>query len=272
MGGDLPSDVDATLSAHVVCKKADCQLPGLVPETPAIDLRGPAAVWSHELAGAGHAVALPRHADVDIYGVVMKGSVQVSGVEGGKPLAAGRWTAFRAPGAGVTVAAREAGARVVLAAVSSGGPLADAVGALRAGKGSWKTRPAQLEGTDLTAAKDLAWGGGAMHARIAFEGDKQRASLGVLMGSRDAPVGQHQHDTSWEVLVALRAAGTARRANAPGAAAQLEPVAVKDGTVVTIPKATQHSWTPDGHRPLIAVQLYVPPGPEQRFKQLAAGK
>jgi mannose-6-phosphate isomerase-like protein (cupin superfamily) len=106
-----------------------------------------------------------------------------------------------------------------------------------------------------------------MHARIAFEGAGQKASLGMLMASKDAPVPQHQHDDAWEILAVLRGHGTARRADAPGA--ELAAFAVSDGAVVAVPKATQHAWTPAGDVPLVAVQLYVPPGPEQRFKKLA---
>ena len=107
-----------------------------------------------------------------------------------------------------------------------------------------------------------------MHARIGFEGDGQKASLGVLLGSKDAPVTQHKHDGSWEILVALRAEGTARRAES-AAASETAKVSVSDGTVVAIPKGALHAWEPGGTKPLVAVQLYVPPGPEQRFKELS---
>jgi hypothetical protein len=32
----------------------------------------------------------------------------------------------------------------------------------------------------------------------------------------------------------------------------------------------KHSWTPDPKSELVAIQLYAPPGPEQRFRALAA--
>jgi mannose-6-phosphate isomerase-like protein (cupin superfamily) len=44
-----------------------------------------------------------------------------------------------------------------------------------------------------------------------------------------------------------------------------------DGMVVAIPKGALHAWEPAGSKPLIALQIYVPPGPEQRFKKLAEG-
>ena len=125
-----------------------------------------------------------------------------------------------------------------------------------------------FESVNLAEAKDLAWGGGALHARIGFEGSGQRASLGVLMVSKDAPVAQHRHDTSWEILVALRAEGTLKRADS-AESTELAPVDVSDGMVVAIPKNTLHGWQPSGTKALVALQLYLPPGPEQRFKKLA---
>src|SRR5262249_52438885 len=117
---------------------------------------------------------------------------------------------------------------------------------------------------------DLTWAGGAMHARLGFEGPA-RASLGVLMASKDAAVPPHRHDTSWEVLCALSAKGSAKRAKGSGSK-EFESIEVAGGSVVTMPKATEHAWTPSGDAPLVAIQLYAPPGPEQRFKKLAEGK
>jgi mannose-6-phosphate isomerase-like protein (cupin superfamily) len=270
--GALPADIDGKLAASAICPQKECALPGLYPASPAIDGKSPAAVWSHDIAAQGASVTFPKHVDVDLLGVVIKGSVKLKGVEAKEagPSAA-PWVAFRAPGAGVSVSASAAGTRVIFAIVGSGAPIADVIAELRgkdAKRLAWKDRPSPLQTVDLGAAKDLAWGGGAMHARIGFEGEGQKASFGVLMGSKDAPVAQHRHDTSWEILVALRGEGTCKRA-ATAAATELAKVSVSDGTVVAIPKGALHSWEPAGSKPLVAVQLYVPPGPEQRFKKLA---
>ena len=40
--------------------------------------------------------------------------------------------------------------------------------------------------------------------------------------------------------------------------------------VVTVPPGAKHAWKPDPGSRLVAVQLYSPPGPEQRFVGLAA--
>ena len=40
--------------------------------------------------------------------------------------------------------------------------------------------------------------------------------------------------------------------------------------MVPVPPGVKHSWKPDPGTKLVAVQFYSPPGPEQRFKALAA--
>jgi hypothetical protein len=73
------------------------------------------------------------------------------------------------------------------------------------------------------------------------------------------------------MLGVLRADGTLRRAaaEAGSGAADLAAIRIADGAIAAIPTGALHAWEPDGTKPLVAVQLYVPPGPEQRFKQLA---
>ena len=39
--------------------------------------------------------------------------------------------------------------------------------------------------------------------------------------------------------------------------------------IVRVPPGVKHSWKPDPGSKLVAVQMYAPPGPEQRFKALA---
>jgi redox-sensitive bicupin YhaK (pirin superfamily) len=273
ISGDLPADIDIKLVANASCAQKECAVPGLYPPLTGINGKAPAAVWSHDIKTQGHALNFPKHSGVDLYGVTLKGSVNIKGAEAAKGgVDAGRWVAFRAPGAGVMVTANEADARVIFAVVGGGAAISDVVVELRgkdAKRLAWKTRPAPVQTADLAVAKDLAWAGGAMHARIGFEGESQRASLGLLIGSKDAPVAQHTHEGSWEILVALRAGGMMKRADAPGST-ELAASGMTDGMVAAVPKGTLHAWEPGGAKPLIGLQLYVPPGPEQRFKALAA--
>ena len=112
-----------------------------------------------------------------------------------------------------------------------------------------------------SVAKDLAWAGGAMHAHLDLEGDASPAVyVGRLEGT--APVAEHTHPGAWEVLCAVEGAGLF---TLDGRVRRLGP---RD--IVVVPPDTKHSWMPDAKTKLVAVQIYTPPGPEQRFKKLAA--
>jgi mannose-6-phosphate isomerase-like protein (cupin superfamily) len=113
-----------------------------------------------------------------------------------------------------------------------------------------------------STAPELTFMGGAMHAHLDLDDRtvSPTAYLGRLSGT--APVGEHSHDKSWEILCAIEAAGTFTLAGHPK---RLGP-----RTCVFVPPATKHSWQPDPGSTLVAIQLYLPPGPEQRFKKLAA--
>ena len=109
-------------------------------------------------------------------------------------------------------------------------------------------------------AKDLAWAGGAMHAHLDLEKEgSPEVYLGRLEGS--APVAEHDHATSWEVLCAIEGSGTFTLDGIPKHIAG--PV------IVAVPPGRKHSWQPDPGVKLVAIQVYAPPGPEQRFKALS---
>lgn len=113
------------------------------------------------------------------------------------------------------------------------------------------------------SVKPLAWAGGKMHATLLVEKDDAKfAYVGMLNGS--ASVAEHVHEQSWEILCAIDAAGELTLAGVPS---RLGP-----RTCVTVPPNTKHAWTPDAGRTLSAVQFYVPAGPEQRFRGLAAAE
>jgi mannose-6-phosphate isomerase-like protein (cupin superfamily) len=110
-------------------------------------------------------------------------------------------------------------------------------------------------------AKDLSWAGGAMHARLDMESE---ASPDVYVGRIEgtAPVAEHDHASSWEVLCAIEASGTFTLDGVP--------THIVGPAIVAVPPGRRHSWQPDAGSKLVAVQVYSPPGPEQRFKALAA--
>lgn len=272
MAADLPSGLEGKLAAHESCAQKECTVAGLYPPLVAIDGKAPAAVWSHDLNAENTSLVFPKHRGVDVYGVVLKGGAAIVGAE---PKAARQsaaaWTAFRVPGAGFSLIATAANTRVIFALVGEGEAISETVVKLRAKdakKLMWNERGSPIALADLKNQKDLSWAGGAMHARIAFEGEGQRASLGLLMASKDAPVAEHRHDTSWEILIALSAEGTLKKADDPKST-ETKAIPVSDGQILMVQKAHLHSWQPAGSKPLVGIQLYLPPGPEQRFKKLA---
>jgi mannose-6-phosphate isomerase-like protein (cupin superfamily) len=113
-----------------------------------------------------------------------------------------------------------------------------------------------------TAAPALRWAGGAMSAHLDVETTvSPDLYVGRLEGT--APVAEHVHAKSWEILAAIEASGTfvlsgtERRLGAK--------------QIVVVPPGAKHAWRPDPGSALVAIQMYAPPGPEQRFIALAAG-
>ncbi len=104
------------------------------------------------------------------------------------------------------------------------------------------------------------WAKGAMSAWLDVDATRSPGLyLGRLEGTSAVP--EHVHERSWELLAAVEGAGTFTLDGAP---ARLGP-----RQVVVVPAGTRHAWTPDPGSKLVAVQLYWPPGPEQRFVELA---
>jgi quercetin dioxygenase-like cupin family protein len=86
------------------------------------------------------------------------------------------------------------------------------------------------------------------------------ASLGVLELETGAQVAEHVHESSVEMLYVEE--GSAEMT------VEGQPFTLKAGDGVYIPAGVRHSArVPEGTPRLRAVQVYVGPGPEQRFRQ-----
>ena len=85
------------------------------------------------------------------------------------------------------------------------------------------------------------------------------ASFDLLTFEPGAVVPPHVHAASTEILYVLEGTGSGLVGG--------EPVRVEPGVVLHIPPGTLHSFVNDGGEPVRAVQVYAPPGPEQRFRQ-----
>lgn len=277
IAGDLPVlSLDAIRAIRPLeCMRGTCTVDGVPAHVRAVvgvagmESSVPLARgWVHVIhPGAG--VLITRRAGMDLLGVVLVGRAVLRLAEGGWMQHAEPWTAFLFRQGGVWVrAANDTPVALVLVTATHASP---------SEQGQRGTSRARYVVRSLTETPDLAWAGGAFHARIAFDGsDSPFASLGLLMASPRAPVPEHHHPTSWELLVALSASGTLRIPDQPvpgtdgGASLPARDLRVESGSVAYVPIGVRHAWQPDGTVPLIAVQSYAPPGPEQRFRALAA--
>lgn len=201
---------------------------------------------------------------IDMYGVVLDGDVSLSLNEDPKGAATLRpWRAFHAKGGGITLSSTGgAEARVVVAFVRvDGKPLVDILPDAEADKPPRMTYTAKRkeapEIVDLASAKDLSWKSGAYHARLGFE--SAPASLGLLYMAASAGVATHQHDKEWECLFVVQGSG---KMIGGGPIAAPQSVCVRPGE--------QHGFEGGGTSPFLAIQLYTPPGPEQRFRKLSS--
>jgi mannose-6-phosphate isomerase-like protein (cupin superfamily) len=180
---------------------------------------------------------------------VVRGHVRASGpavVPGDLALADGDTAVVAASNGG------DAGASVFM--IASDGPATVVVAGVHDTCGA----PAAPQVARASDAPELTWAGGKMHAHL----DVARSAFYVGRLAGGAAVAQHKHDGSWEVLAAVDASGTFVLA---GKEQHLGPK-----QIVFVPPGTLHEWKPDPGSSLVALQIYDPPGPEQRFKKLAA--
>ncbi len=270
ISGELPATPPTSLERAASCADKVCTLKDWLPDASfaksvAKGAAAPGALWLESIK-SGSTLMLPRNQHIDVSAVVLAGKLLATGDDGTPPHALGTWGAVRAPGAGISLRAQGADAKIVIAIATDQASLDETLAATKAKpwEARWRKRPRPIETADFDKLADLSWGGGAFHARIAWggEGDKaQHSSLELLLTSADAPIGEHAHDASWEILGVLGGAGTMK--------VDGTDYPVKDGAVFQLPKGAKHAFVPAGDKPLLAVQLYTPSGPEQRFVKLA---
>jgi mannose-6-phosphate isomerase-like protein (cupin superfamily) len=229
-----------------------------------IDPAAPFFAWE-QVCSPRVVLSFPKHAALDLYVVLFDGEVSIKADDiAGKQKRLWRWNAARVPGLGAMVECKEPTRAIfVLVSNTPGGTLGQA--AASGQKAGWTRRPAPVTSVEFDRQPDLAWGGGAYHARLGFEDGS--ASLGTLMASKNAPVPQNVHEHEWEVLAILSGDGTLVRT----VDGREDDTPIAPGTFASIAPGVTHAYRPAGTSPLVAVQLFLPPGPEQRFKKLASG-
>lgn len=109
-------------------------------------------------------------------------------------------------------------------------------------------------------ATPLVVAGGALRVKILHEAStlSPHASVQLLDADPSAGVPEHTHETSFELLYILDGAGRMRVGSTE--------IRIEPGVIAYVPPATLHDYRADGTRPLRALQVYAPPGPEQRFR------
>jgi mannose-6-phosphate isomerase-like protein (cupin superfamily) len=264
LGTKVPPFPHRAVSAPKVPAFARGAIP--VPEGLAsqVDPTLPFFAWE-QVMSPGVVLTFLKNVGFDLYVVLFDGEVSIKAPDiEGRQKRLWRWNAARVPGLGAMVECKEPTRAIfVLVTNTPGATLAQA--GTPGQKTDWSKRAAPVTSVELDKQPDLAWGGGAYHARLGFEDGS--ASLGTLMASKSAPVRQNVHDHEWEILAVLSGDGTLVRMPA----GKEDDVPVAAGTFASIPPGVPHAYRPAGTSPLLAVQLFLPPGPEQRFKKLAAG-
>lgn len=160
-------------------------------------------------------------------------------------------TAYLAKGATYALAS-EAGTHIVVAAVPGGTETAVRGGALPDPAGTG--RAPELH--PVAKAKRYPRTGGA--TTILVENAPHVASADVIEMDAGQKVPTHVHEHETELLYVISGSGTM---TVDGVDLPVGPT-----TVVQIPPNTEHSFV--AAEAVTAIQLYAPPGPEQRFKKM----
>jgi mannose-6-phosphate isomerase-like protein (cupin superfamily) len=267
----LPSVVPA-LESKQSCSQPECAVDIALPKTPSDGATepAPARLWEQEIA-QGSKVVVPRDDALTLVVIPLTGTPLVAVSEPSASIEMNPLEGVAIRGGGVAIQAPRSGARLLLASVAG----RDAKGALRRKGSPWTVRPGGAEGIVAFSlqGEPVRWGGGGYAAVIGLEERDgpmpvhADASCSLLAIGSPKGVAEHVHADEWEMLAILSGAGTMTLGKADAA----RKVDVKAGSLLAIPKGVPHAFVPS-EMPLQAIQLYVPPGPEQRFKKLAEAK
>lgn len=106
-------------------------------------------------------------------------------------------------------------------------------------------------------AHPIAAGKGSAQILFGASSGSPDAALTLLVLQPGAEVPEHVHESSAELLHVLEGEAAMTLDGAP--------LSVKAGEAVRIPKGARHTARVVGDKPLRALQVYAPAGPEQRF-------
>ena len=201
----------------------------------------------------------PRNHQLTLVGLVLKGKLKIRPDESTKQHALKPWTAVEVAGAGVHLSAEDDSLLAFGLATTTGALKAVTDNGKKAPwKVRWRKRPRTINFQNLEASKPLVWGKGKFGARIAFGGKGRTASWGILRAVAGSNIKAHSHP-SWEHIAILSGHGTLTLGSSE--------VTVTAGKHFNIPQGKIHAYK--GNSSLVAIQMYTPAGPEQRFVKLA---
>ncbi len=250
----------ATLNRTSDCSKKLCTLTTWLPtDTWAADVgETPVVLWSQKIP-SGNTVVIPRNSQLEVYVLGSSGKTLATGDDGGVSIAVQPWTLVRISGGGVSLKAT-ADSVSTIAIVSSKGSLNAARAAAKAKpwEARWKKRPAAIESVELGSVAAVPYQAGALQVRVAFNKSPRRlASFSLLKGGPALQVPSHAHQGEWEHVALLHGAGSMTLGK--------QTLSMVAGSLAHIPAGEEHSFRATGSDPVVAIQLYSPPGPERRF-------
>lgn len=266
---ELPRHLPASFSRQQRCAQSPCLLGQWLPDTSYAfstyeQVPAPAALWMHEL-DRDMTLALPPHPTLELVVVTLAGALQLKAQGYSERLEnkeLGEWVALRAPGAGLALDCAAERCQLMVALIATKGTLDAAVIEPARSQRATNKRPGTLETRELASAPTYFWNDGKNHARIVFTGDSP-FSLSLLSAAPSVSIPPHSHDSSWENLLVLSSRGELEMRG--------RPYPLVGGEVIHIPAGVRHAYRAFGAEPLVALQLYTPAGPEQRFIEAAGG-
>ncbi len=262
----LPQKLPNEFARQQACAQQNCSLTGWLPdpsyaESPFEELAVPAAIWVHVLAERAK-LTLPPNAALELVVVCLHGELGVRDTlapQGGssRPVRLSPWLGLRASSAGVEIVCETGECRAMFALIAPNSTLQSA---LRTPPVT-TPRAAPLE---VRAFQDSATSRsnlGNDQARVLFGGEGTQPtlpfSLSLLQSDAPARIAPHTHDASWESLLVLEADGDLELRG--------RSYPITGGESLHIAPGIRHAYAARGETRFVALQLYTPAGPEQRF-------
>jgi mannose-6-phosphate isomerase-like protein (cupin superfamily) len=268
----LPRALPPAFARNQTCTQGTCSLPRWLPEasyalSPLEEVSAQAAIWVHGIQPQAR-LSVPANDALELVVVGLGGELRARdtrpGTSAPSEFRVDPWTALRASGAGIELVCAAGDCRAMLALIAPESTLDAAVGAASVPSAvalAHKPRRVPLELRSFEKVPLLTWQHGKNHARILFGGSDLGSplpfSLTLLQTLAPALIPPHSHESSWENLLVLEGRGDLELRG------RSYPIA--GGESLHIGPRVRHGYVASGQESFVALQLYTPAGPEQRF-------